>query len=351
MSLLDGNDTPHFRLFSKQVQRAIDKYGDLTKDQLTEIQRSQVDGLTALELEFKNALKNSKWYTKAFTTFFDYLVIERRNLLAARPFFRENAQAFKDGLMDGLKNRDPDIVTKYHLNFHFVRLVMERLTIPKSSELHKIYKKILDIRQELVLMNLPLVISRARIFYSTTPRSHLSFMDLIQIGAGGLLSTIDKYYGQYKTVWRSVVRWRISGEHIKDYSDTFLHFYPDDKRRLYSANKFRSRALEGEYSEEDLVKYVNDVAKASKAKTKCRPVSADHMRHILLAASTVSCDTRPPLDDEAKTDDNLVHVVSNPEDRPDFRLENAEATALMMKHIKKLPLADRQILMLKGIHI
>lgn len=199
-------------------------------------------------------------------------------------------------------------------------------------------------------MNLPLVISRARIFYSKTPRSHLSFMDLVQVGAGGLLATIDKYYGQYRTVWRSVVRYRISGDHIRDYSDTFLHFYPEDKRRLYSANKFRSRVLDGEYTEEDLVKYVNDVVAASKAKAKYRAVSADQMRHILLASSTVSCDTRPPLDDEAKTDENLAHMASNPEDRPDVRLENTEATALMLKHIKKLPLEDRQLLIMKGVH-
>lgn len=351
MSLLEGNDVPHFRFFSKQVQACVEKYGSLSKDELTEIQRSQVDGLTALEVDFKKALIQSKWYRPALDTFFDYLILERRNLLCSRPFFREPSKSFKNGLMEALKNRNAEKVVKYHLNFHFILLIIKRLNIPKNSELYKIYQKVLDTRQELMLMNLPLVISRARIFYSKTPKSHMSFMDLVQVGAGGLLATIDKFYGRYRTVWRSVVRYRISGDHIKDYSDTFLHFYPEDKRRLYSANKFRSKVVDGEYTEDDLVEYVNEVVRTSKAKIKHKLVDADHMRHILLAASTVSCDTRPPLDDEVKSDENLAHMEHNPEDRPDLKLENAEATALMLSYIKKLPEADQQLLLLKGIHI
>lgn len=351
MSLLDGNDVGHFRFFASQVQNIIEKYGTLTKDQLTEIQRSQVDGLSALELDFKRLLVNSKWYQKAEQAFFHYVCEEKHNLLSARPLFREPATAFKNGLMVALKEKDFDKITKYHLNFHFIRLVVSKVKIPKSNELYKIYQKVMKIRHELVLMNLPLVISRARIFYSKTPRSHLSFMDLVQVGAGGLLATIDKYYGQYRTVWRSVVRYRISGDHIKDYSDTFLHFYPEDRKRLYSANKFRSRVVDGEYTEDDLVNYVNTVLKASKAKFKYSKVTADELRHILLASSTVSCDTRPPLDDEVTTDENIVHMTSDPEDRPDTKLENVEANDLMLRCIRNLPVEDQQLLILKGVHI
>lgn len=351
MSLLEGNDVNHFRFFSKQVQAIIEKYGSLSKDELTEIQRGQVDGLTGLERDFKNLLLKSKWRKKAFEVFFTYVYGEKKNLLSARPFFREPTASFKNGLMDALRTQDGTKVAKYHLNYHFVRLIVERLDIPHDHEMYKIYEKVMDIRRELVLMNLPLVISRARIFYSKTPKSHMSFMDLVQVGAGGLLATIDKFYGQYRTVWRSVVRYRISGDHIKDYSETFLHFYPEDKKRLYSANKFRSRAVDGEYTEEELTNYVNGVIKASKAKFKYRKVSVDDLRHVLLASSTVSCDTRPPLDDETTTDENIAHMASDPEDRPDLKMERAEATSLMLNCIKNLPILDQKILVLKGIHI
>jgi DNA-directed RNA polymerase specialized sigma subunit len=202
----------------------------------------------------------------------------------------------------------------------------------------------MNVRQELVLMNLPLVISRARIFYGKTPRSHLSFMDLVQIGIKGMLSAVDKYCGAYQTGWRGVVTQRIRGDHIHQYSETMLHFYPRDKKRLYRANKFKSRNVEGDFTEEDMLSAIND-------KEVANMVTAEQIRQIVLAASTVSCDTRPPIDDENLPDENIVKIAAPDEDRPDFRVEKQESLALMFKHIKTLPLIDQKILKLKGIDI
>jgi hypothetical protein len=122
-----------------------------------------------------------------------------------------------------------------------------------------------------------------------------------------------------------------------------LHFYPKDRRSLYRAHKFHSRHVEGEYTEEDLLSAINESCE-SKA-------TAEQVRQIVLAASTVSCDTRPPVDDENVTDENIVRVAAPEDTRPDISFEKKESLALMQQYIKKLPLLQRKLLVLKGVDI
>jgi DNA-directed RNA polymerase specialized sigma subunit len=344
MGSLEGNDINHFRFFAEQVCTTVNRFGSLTKDQLTEMQRDQVDGLAKLEVDFKELLIKHDLLEAAFNIFYDYIINERRNLLSARPYFRERNVVFSQGLMQSMKDRDFKTTARYHINYHFIGVVIDKLGLPKVHPIRDVYSKIMNVRQELVLMNLPLVISRARIFYGKTPRSHLSFMDLVQIGIKGMLSAVDKYCGAYQTGWRGVVTQRIRGDHIHQYSETMLHFYPRDKKRLYRANKFKSRNVEGDFTEEDMLSAIND-------KEVANMVTAEQIRQIVLAASTVSCDTRPPIDDENLPDENIVKIAAPDEDRPDFRVEKQESLALMFKHIKTLPLIDQKILKLKGIDI
>jgi len=365
--------------------------------------------------------------------------------------------------------------------------MIERVDFGKDSELLKIYGKILELRQELVLMNLPLVISRARIFYSRTPKSHLSFMDFIQIGVAGLLAGIDKYCGEYSRVWRSVVIGRIVGDYISSYcldsdtlidtcdkgskkieefvpgdfvwgvdengatiktevvalhdhgelsgfeiefddgykvissikhkfltkegqkllyeiidrdleilgksqrihkivrdkdvgwrrmydlevshpghnfllpngvvtsnSTTVMHFSPDDRRRLYRAHKFINRNMETDYTEKDLIETVVDVRPKDPDKPE-GPVkltaNGEQIRQLLLATSPVSCDTRPPLDDEIVGEENINRLQAAEDTRPDVRLEEAETQVILKKSLCALGVFDKKILRMKGIEI
>lgn len=345
MGSLEGNDVDHFRFFAKQVEAVVSKYGSLSDEELLEIQRAQVDGLAKLEIEFRDTLFSSGLAEVAFNIFYDYIKAEKKNLLAARPYFRERSAIFSKGLMTSLKKRDYKTTGKYHINYLFIREVMKNLPISRGvgHPLEKIYQKIVDLRYELVLMNMPLVISRARIFYSKTPRSHLSFMDLVQIGMSGMISGIDKYCGKYRREWRGVCVLRIRGDYIRHYSHTLLHFYPKDKKRLYNANKFRARHVEGEYTEEEFIKALNEDPGSK--------VTAEEVRQIMLASSLVSCDTRPPIDDENIADDNITRIAAPEEDRPDYTIEKQESLAAMRQAISTLSLIDRKLLYLKGVDV
>ena len=339
--ILEGNDPRHFQFFAEQVRSSIATYGSMTKKQLLEQQRAQVNGLSQLELDFIEALKLCNRAKEAFNCFYDYIINERRNLLAARPFFRERSDKFAEGLMGSIKNRDYNTTSKYHLNFHFCDLVVKRLDFSKDKDVLDIYKKIKQLRQDLVLMNLPLIISRARMFYSRTPKSHLSFLDLVQIGVGGLISAIDKYCGTYARVWRAVVIGRAAGDQIRVYSSTVLHFYPDDRRRLYRANKYLARRSPDEICEEDLLKVVNESCK--------HPTDGDTLRNLIQAAGIVSVDIRAPIDGEKEGDENVARMAAPENSRPDVQFEDTEGMTLMFKCINNLSIIDQKILRLKGV--
>lgn len=343
-------DAKHFQFFAAQVKDAIEKYGTLNDETLLQLQRERVDGLSALEVDFKQELLKHPQVKEAFDVFYDYILVERKNLLSARPFFRERHEIFGLGIMESIRTRDYLSTCKYNLNYHFISILVKRFKFEQSSKLTKTFNKILGLRQELVLMNLPLVISRARIFFSKTPKSHLSFMDLVQIGVGGLLSAIDKYCGQYARVWRGVVIGRISGDYIARYNETFIHFYPDEKRALYRAHKFMARNVEGEYQEETLLAQINGDNRKDKSKPlQTKDATGEEVRNLLLAASIVSCDTRPPLDDEDVGEENVNRLSAPADTRPDVRLERAESLAVMFHFVGTLTVLEQKILKLKGL--
>ena len=345
-------DAKHFQFFAAQVKDAIEKYGTLNDDTLLELQRERVNRLSAIELEFRDELLKHPKAEDAFKVFYDHILLEKKNLLSARPFFREHHERFGQGIMDSLRDRNYKKTGEYHLNFHFITLLVKKVGLKDAPNLLKIHKEVVKIRQDLILMNLPLIISRARIFYSKTPKSHLSFMDLVQIGVGGFLSAIDKYYGEYTRVWRGVGVGRISGDHISGYNQTMLHFYPDEKRVLYRAHKVVAHKVEGDYSEKDLLEQVNADNRKDKSKKENREdASPEDIRQLLMAASVVSCDTRPPLDDENVGEENVNRLQAAEDTRPDVRLEKAEGLAVLRLSMSTLNLLDKKILRMKGIEL
>lgn len=136
---------------------------------------------------------------------------------------------------------------------------MESRKWGKNCILNTLFQKIKDIRDEMITQNLPLAISRARIFWSYTPESHLSYVDLIDIAAEGLTISVDKYVippGGYTRIFRSVSIGRMVSGFIEEYSNTLIHFYPNDKNKLYKANKLLKDKtnIDYDYVSEELTK-------------------------------------------------------------------------------------------------
>jgi DNA-directed RNA polymerase specialized sigma subunit len=339
MPLID--DAGHFQNFTKVVERAIAKYGHLKSEDMTALQCKQVEELARLEVEFRKALIRDPNGEAAYLAFIAFVLDEKKNILAARPYFRCRRPYFASHVSKAIRKRNVKVLQRYHINYQCVNFMLSRFKF--GPDVNSAIKKIQYARQQLVVMNIPLVISRATIFWSRTHRSHLTFMDLVQIGVEGLVSAIDKYCGEYSKVWRGVAIGRMVGNFIENFSSTMLHFYPADKRKLYRANKFKSRHIHGDYDTADLVK---EVSKAEGNET-----NEEEIISLMAASSVVSADSsiQHEADDETKSVDNIAKYAAPEESRPDLQVEEREAHGLMRKAIGELQLIDQKLLRLRGL--
>lgn len=342
-------DDQHFRLFTANVERAIAKYGKVADDQLSARQEAQVNRLSDLEEQFRTALIKHPWGPVIYRQFVHFICEEKRNILAARPYFRERQTVFTSEISTALKRRADLSLYPFHFNYQFVLFVLgckPWKNNRRGARILRLAKEISDIRTELMEMNLPLAISRARIFFSRTPQAHLEHMDLVQITAEGLMAGIDKFVGAYTPSWRAMVIQRMVGNLIENYSETLLHFYPGDKRKLYRANKMRNR--HGENPDfEQLANEVNEGADAEQQTT------AEEIADIMAASSTVSAETPVSVaGDEEPSEALLVHGFAADEStHPDVRYEQAESMALMQRAFASLPLLHQKLLRLRGVSL
>lgn len=346
MSLRRPVDDNHFRLFAKTLEKAIAKYQHVPRAELAVRQKQQVEGLVELENDFKRVLLAHPWGASVYEDFVKYIRDEKRSILAARPFFRERQTVFTSDIAVALKQRQAPALYRFGFNYQFVRFVMRVRTwssVEGSSELLKLAEAISNSRLELAEMNMPLAISRARIFWSRTPQAQLSYMDLVQITAEGLLSGIDKYVLPYGPQFRHMVIGRMLGNLIEQYSETLVHFFPADKRKIYRANKALSRCGAGP----DFERVAEEVNRGVDSK---QLTDAYEIQDLVAAASTVSADA-PVRQVEADRGESMpLDMFQADEDtRPDVRMESREAQVRVAEMVSGLSLLEQKLLRLKGI--
>lgn len=339
-------DDNHFRQFAVNLENAIDKYGDLSEETLVERQRRQVESLVALEKEFRQTLIHHPWGAGAYKAFVRLICEEKRNILAARPFFRERQPVFTAQISKALKKRAYKSLYKFHFNYQFIRFVLGVYRWHPNSKIVNLGKEITRLRTELVEMNMPLAISRARIFWSRTPKAQLTYMDLVQISCEGLMSAVDKFCLPYTPAFRAVAIGRMTGNFIENYSETLVHFFPVDKRKIYRANKLANRlskTSEG-LDYEALAEAVNDGVDDN------HKTNPSEIADLMAASSCVSSDTTSPGAEGEVDVPPAVERFQAPEStQPDVRYEQAEAMSRLETAFHQLSLMDQKLLRLKGV--
>jgi len=211
-----------------------------------------------------------------------------------------------------------------------------------NKKIRELAEQIKQIRTEIVEMNMPLAISRARIFWSRTPKSHLSLMDLIQIASEGLMSGIDKFVPPFTRVFRAVAIGRMTGNFIEEYSETPIHFYPCDKRKIYRANKLIHKHSEG-VDFERLATEVNVGVDAS------HTTNSSEIASLMAAASVVSADSTISTDPDAP--EPISRFAAPESSRPDVQVEEKDAYLSLAQAIGKLSIFEQKLLKLKGVAI
>ena len=342
-------DDPHFRFFARALEAEIERCGETDDEDFLTRQKRQVDTLIALEKEFRETLIASSHGERVYEAFIKYICDERRNILDARPYFRERQGTFTQRISKALRRRNAKELYRFRFNYRFVRFVLGARKWARGSMIVKLARQINAVRNELCTMNLPLAISRARIFYSRTPKAHLSYMDFINIAAEGLLAGIDKFVPPFSKKFRSCAIGRMTGNFIEQYSETMIHFYPPDKRKIYRANKLAGRTV-------DALDYDKLAVGVNKDK-KGKPVESLHrttpteIADLMAAASTVSMDQPAGEDDEdqpARIADRFAAPAST---QPDVIYEEADTHRQLAAAMLKLTPFERKLLLLKGVGI
>lgn len=340
------NDDEHFRMFAGVLQRAIAACEPDENRQ--EQQKRQLEQLIELEKRFREALLAGRFGEIMYRRFIDFICDERKQILDARPYFRERKTTFTKDISPALKARDPVALAKFAINFEFISFVMAQRKWGPRSPLTKTFSKIMAQRQEIVVMNMPLAINRARVFFSRTPLSHLTYMDLVSIAAKGLINGMDKYSTAGEVVpkeFRSTAMGRMGGDFIERYSETLIHFYPTDRRKLYRANKAVGRGGAEGVDFESVAEKVNTGAKDSDHET-----NATEIADIMAASSCVSADSSVSETEEAHPVSRSIDSFAAPEEaRPDVQVEASELEARMLGALAALTVWERKILRLKGV--
>lgn len=338
---MSTEDDDFVAVFAESVAREIDKYPSIpSKDEeaLVARQKQQVEALVAAEVEARKALIRDPRGIEVYTKFVEFIATERRNSLAAQPYFREPESVFTAEIGPALKSKAVRSLFKFHWNWSFAHFARTAVEWAPSDEFWVATEKIAAARTELVEMNLPLAISRARMFYQRTPKSHLEYLDLIQCAAEGLMMGIDKFRLPYSPVFRSVAINRMVGNFIDRYSETMVRFFPLEKRRIYRANKVMRRFTTDTVDIPSLTAVVNE---GMPDRHKATP------EQMSLLMSAVSCLSLDWQDKMPEGDDGMSfgESISAPhEHRPDAMYEQAETFALLHTAMADLSMIERKVI-------
>lgn len=339
-SKFKDNHDPLFAQLAQEVTRSIARNKDGTT------LRQQFEELVTAETDFHDTLLTYKIHREIYKRFIQLIRITNNNILSARPYFRENSETFSLKITPHLKGKTPEGLTPFAVNFHFVKFCKDSWIGLWPKKLEVMYRRVEKARTILVENNLPLALNRAKLFYRKTPKGHLSFMDLIEVSSMGLCAGVDKYTGEFKKNFIGVCIGRIVGNLIDAYSETVMHFYPNDRRVLYRANSIRGR--QGIHDISELTKAVNDSFAQDLKEGKTAPpvVSVTELSYLMSAASLVSADSN-----DGEEGFGIYNYTEDTSENAEEALVNKQQVALMTRMAQKLPLINQKILKLKGIEL
>jgi RNA polymerase sigma factor (sigma-70 family) len=350
----------HFRYFAKHLEEQIAKYSHDQDEDLLKRQKRQVENLINLERKFRIELVKHPWGTSVYEAFMTRITAPKEvggygNRLASRPFFRERQEACIGPICEAIEKRDVKKLQRFHVNSLFVQFAMKQKKWPAGSKVRKLAQQIQKQRDELVISNMPLAISQARLFWGKAarmdPNQALSYMDFVQLGSEGLMSAIDKYVLPFSATFRAtIVQWCV-GNFIEANSATMVHFYPKDKKKLYHANKHVKRLSPDDAEDDRLQKLADKINAGVKASHR---TNAQEVGQLMAAATAVSADATVPGEEkggrqQASFGSYVDRASTDPDHQPDNRVQDHEAHGRLHEAIQLLTPWERKVLRLRGV--
>lgn len=340
---------PHLRAFQASITSKILKYGEhqTTETDFIHSQKTQVVTLSKLEEAYRKELIKSDEGKAVYVAFIEFIREDRKNILDARPYFRVRQAIFTKTVSPALRKKNPIPIYRCHFNYSFVKFSAEHLDLSKHPVLYDLFKQIGAVRNKLIEVNTPLAIAQASAFFKKTKRKqdHLTRMDGIQNAIEGLTQGVDKFCGKYDNIkYRHTIIGRVLGTLIMRFSETMVHYYPIDKRKLYNANKVMAKCRPEDFKQ--ISEKINDIAKEHNYVTTPEEIS-----HIMAASSSISSDIPVALgnDHNTKTIQDTLQYADIEDNRPDRNFEQVELSNKLAHAMKKLTILEQKVLKMKGL--
>lgn len=367
-------DDDSFRQFAGALEKVIEGYAINSESEIQLLTRQcdQFKRLIGMETDFRETLIRCRSGPKVYREFITEICDVNGNILTLRPYFRERQEVCIGPIAQAFKHRHVQSLYQYHFNYNFVAFVMAARGWSRRHRLAVISQEITKLRQEIIELNMPLAISQARIFWQKAPAktqdSRFTFMDFVQISADGLISAVDKFVPPIEVeanpaairVWRAVAIGRMKGNFIEMFSETSVHFFPQDKRKIYRANKHLHKFPNGIVWEE-LVALVNADLAEDGLVTTVQELQA------LMGAATNSGDgafgAGVGAAHEGPAGPNsageLLDSGAGPLDRaqadeawqPDNRFEKAQIHHVLGQSMQRLEPLEQKLVRMKGLQV
>src|SRR5271168_864925 len=110
----EGFDSSFYRL-AGEVTRTLEKNKDGT------LQEEQVEELLDAERKFKETILKYRQATDIYKKFLQKVCIQNKNILSARPYFRETAVVFSKSITPAIKTNDIESLKAFDINYQFIK--------------------------------------------------------------------------------------------------------------------------------------------------------------------------------------------------------------------------------------
>jgi hypothetical protein len=337
---------PVFYVLANDISKILEKNGvkNISKKEFTRIQKEQVERMMELENIFKKTINSYKQSDKIYHKFLMHIKIEKGNILSARPYFRENSDTFGKFISPAFKEDSIEKIKKFHVNYRFIVFAIEnwRGNLPKKAQ--EAWDEHQVVRQKIIENSMPLAINTAMKFYKAVPRNHVTLVDMINASVSGLSIGVDKWVGPFRTVFRSVCLARMKSNIMELYNQTFLHYYPSDKKIIYKSNLLRFRKGGENIEDMDLLlEAINHYLKESGDKRTLEKYELED----LLNGSSVSS-----IESEADEDGLTIYdtFIDNKGD-VEQKVEKKDSLIKVLSACKDLDIIEQKVIKLKGVDL
>jgi len=333
-----------FQKLAQGIRLVLDANEGLIGDQ-----QKQVESLVKCERRFRNEICKYAKSEEVYLKFIDYVNNDLGNILSAQTYFREMSSSLK-GLSVAIRTKNVKSLMSLNINYQFANFIVNNYDQALPGKSKQYFDELVETRRILIENNLPQVVNQAKIFYNKTPKSHHTLLDFIGICTYGLISGVDKYTGDYSTVWRSVGIGRMVGFLIEEYSKTFIRLYPSDRKILY-----RSNALRGRMGIDDikvLAEVVNESfqkdIEAGRSSPKL-PISMEHIESLLNSSGYTNANAN--LDKEDAKYGGIYDATECPDMNIEENLEKHDTMNHVYNAAQSLNLIEKKIIKLKGVDV